>query len=108
MREITRFQIRLSNSGNNSRRDAGALVLSTSGDIPIAILTTVAEGRKPANLPPFIQAWHRDFDYLYVVGPRVPQYRSSRRSWMARCNSSFARFTNPSPSQCTGHIRTLP
>ena len=32
----------------------------------------IAEGRLPIGVPSFIQAWHRDFDYLYIVGPRVP------------------------------------
>ena len=42
------------------------------GPVPSAILAAIAEGRLPIGVPSFIQAWHRDFDYLYIVGPRVP------------------------------------
>ena len=37
-----------------------------------AILAAIVEGRLPIGVPTFIQAWHRNFDYLYIVGPRVP------------------------------------
>jgi hypothetical protein len=48
------------------------LDVSTAGPVPIALLTAIAESRAPADVPAFITSWHRDFDYLYVVGPRTP------------------------------------
>ncbi|MET0675854.1 MAG: hypothetical protein ABW175_08655, partial [Bradyrhizobium sp.] len=26
----------------------------------------------PAGTPPFVQNWQRDFDYLYLIGPSIP------------------------------------
>ena len=48
------------------------LAIPYGGPAPIAVLTTIAEGRIPTSVPSFIRAWHRDFDYLYIVGPRIP------------------------------------
>lgn len=39
---------------------------------PIAILKSVAERGASDAVPFFLRSWQRDFDYLYVVGPRTP------------------------------------
>jgi hypothetical protein len=43
-----------------------------SGPAPVSILKKIAEGPMPADVPPFVRTWHRDYDYLYVVGAPVP------------------------------------
>ena len=48
------------------------LAIPYGGPVPTAILAAIVEGRLPTGVPSFIQAWHRDYDYLYIVGPRVP------------------------------------
>jgi hypothetical protein len=42
------------------------------GPVPVAILADIAAGKTGADATLFIQSWHRDFDYLYVLGPHVP------------------------------------
>jgi hypothetical protein len=39
--------------------------------MPIRVLTAIAAGQTPSDIPPFIRTWYRDYDYLYVLGPRV-------------------------------------
>jgi hypothetical protein len=41
------------------------------GIVPVAVLKAIAENALP-NAPTFIRTWQRDFDYLYVIGPRIP------------------------------------
>jgi hypothetical protein len=48
------------------------LDVPTAGPVPSALLTTIAESQAPAGTPAFVRSWHRDFDYLYLVGPRAP------------------------------------
>lgn len=47
------------------------LQASYGGIAPIATLKAIAENAA-SNVPAFVRAWPRDFDYLYVVGPRSP------------------------------------
>jgi hypothetical protein len=47
------------------------LEVSYGGIVPIAILKAIAEN-PPPNAPAFIRSWQHDFDYLYVIGPRIP------------------------------------
>jgi len=42
------------------------------GPVPVAILAGISAGKTAAGTPSIIQSWYRDFDYLYVLGPRVP------------------------------------
>lgn len=44
---------------------------SFGGVAPVAALKAVAENATP-DVPAFVRAWPRDFDYLYVVGPHSP------------------------------------
>ena len=47
------------------------LAIPYGGPMPMRVLTAIAAGPTSADLPPFIRTWYRDYDYLYVVGPRV-------------------------------------
>ena len=38
--------------------------------VSLPILRAVAAGELPSDTPPYARAWPRDFDYLYLVGPR--------------------------------------
>ena len=42
------------------------------GPVPVVILAAIAAGKTAADTPSFIQSWYRDFDYLYVLGPHIP------------------------------------
>ncbi len=42
------------------------------GPVPVAILKAIIENEAPANIPSYIRSWQNDYDYLYVVGTRVP------------------------------------
>jgi hypothetical protein len=44
------------------------LQVSYGGIAPIAVLKAIAENAAP-EVPAFVRAWPRDFDYLYVIGP---------------------------------------
>jgi hypothetical protein len=41
------------------------------GPAPMALLKHIAEHGAPAGTPAFIRSWARDFDFLYLVGPRI-------------------------------------
>jgi hypothetical protein len=45
------------------------LAIPYGGPVPIRLLGAIAAGGTTAAVPSFIQTWHRDFDYLYVLGP---------------------------------------
>ncbi|MES2029824.1 MAG: hypothetical protein V4477_11675 [Pseudomonadota bacterium] len=45
------------------------LAIPYGGPVPIRLLSAVAAGGAATDFPSFIQSWHRDFDYLYVLGP---------------------------------------
>jgi len=50
------------------------LFFEGSGPVPLATLVRLAEmplADAPAAGPAFIRSWYTDYDYLYVVGPRV-------------------------------------
>jgi hypothetical protein len=48
------------------------LYVPYSGPAPVSILKRIAEGPMPADVPRFVRTWHRDYDYLYVVGAPGP------------------------------------
>jgi len=48
------------------------LAIPYGGPMPIRVLTAIAAGQTPSGIPPFVRTWYRDYDYLYVLGPRVP------------------------------------
>jgi hypothetical protein len=47
------------------------LQASYGGIAPIATLKAIAENAA-SDVPAFVRAWPRDFDYLYVIGPASP------------------------------------
>jgi hypothetical protein len=47
------------------------LAIPYGGPMPIRVLTAIAADQTPSDVPPFIRTWYRDYDYLYVLGPRV-------------------------------------
>jgi hypothetical protein len=51
---------------------AERLAIPHGGPVPVAILASIASGKTAAAVPPYITSWTRDYDYLYVLGPRIP------------------------------------
>jgi hypothetical protein len=47
------------------------LAIPYGGPMPMHVLTAIAAGQAPSDIPPFIRTWYRDYDYLYVLGARV-------------------------------------
>jgi hypothetical protein len=47
------------------------LAIPEGGPVPVRMLAAIAAGRTSPDIPPFIRTWHRDYDYLYVLGPQV-------------------------------------
>jgi hypothetical protein len=47
------------------------LAIPYGGPMPIRVLSAIAAGQTSSDIPPFIRTWYRDYDYLYVLGPRV-------------------------------------
>jgi hypothetical protein len=47
------------------------LLVPYGGIAPIAALKAIAENTVP-DAPDFVRSWPRDFDYLYVIGPAIP------------------------------------
>ena len=47
------------------------LALPYGGPMPMRVLAAIAAGRTSSEIPPFIRTWPRDYNYLYVLGPRV-------------------------------------
>ena len=39
---------------------------------PAKLLKHIAERGAPPGTPTFLQTWQRDFDYLYLIGPPIP------------------------------------
>jgi hypothetical protein len=47
------------------------LAIAQGGPAPIALLKLLPNGHVDAGAPGFLRNWHRDFDYLYLLGPRI-------------------------------------
>ena len=41
------------------------------GPVPVALLEDIAAHGPEADTPQFIRSWPQDFDYLYLVGPKI-------------------------------------
>jgi hypothetical protein len=54
-----------------ARAGVQRLAIPYGGPMPMRVLAAIATGQISTDLPPFIRTWHRDYDYLYVVGPHV-------------------------------------
>ena len=48
------------------------LDIPEGGFLPVKFLKYIAEHDTPAGTPLFVQSWQRDFDYLYLTGPSIP------------------------------------
>jgi hypothetical protein len=48
------------------------LAIPYGGPVPLALLKTIAEQIPPSETPPYIRTWPQDFDYLYLLGPAIP------------------------------------
>jgi hypothetical protein len=48
------------------------LAIPHGGPVPVVILAAIAAGKTPAGTPVYIQSWVRDYNYLYVLGPHIP------------------------------------
>ena len=47
------------------------LAIPEGGPVPVRVLAAIATGRTSPDIPAFIRTWHRDYNYLYVLGPHV-------------------------------------
>ncbi len=47
------------------------LAIPYGGPMPMRVLAAIAAGQTSSGIPPFIRTWYRDYDYLYVLGPRT-------------------------------------
>jgi hypothetical protein len=54
------------------RQDLRRLDIPHAGPAPMKLLQQIAAQGAPAGTPAFIHHWPRDFDFLYLVGPRTP------------------------------------
>ena len=48
------------------------LAFPEGGFLPVTFLKYIAENGAPLGAPPFVENWPRDFDYLYLIGPPIP------------------------------------
>ncbi|MBR1165739.1 hypothetical protein JQ571_02060 [Bradyrhizobium liaoningense] len=44
------------------------IAIPYGGPVPSGLLAAIAMGQPAADAPQFVRTWHRDFDYLYVLG----------------------------------------
>ena len=44
------------------------IAIPYGGPVPLGLLAAIAASQPPADVPPFVRTWFRDFDYLYVLG----------------------------------------
>jgi hypothetical protein len=54
-----------------ARSPVRRLTIPYGGPVPLGVLTAIATGQPPSGVPLFISTWPRDYDYLYVLGPRT-------------------------------------
>jgi hypothetical protein len=47
------------------------LAIPYGSPMPIGVLAAIAASQEQSDIPSFIRTWYRDYDYLYVLGPRV-------------------------------------
>jgi len=54
-----------------ARPNIQRLGITDAGPVPVTVLRAIAAGNTAAGIPPFIRSWSRDYDYLYLLGPRI-------------------------------------
>jgi len=52
------------------------------GFLPVKFLKHIAERGTPAGTPAFVENWQRDFDYLYLIGPSIPNPMPGRLAFV--------------------------
>ncbi len=55
-----------------ARPDMQRLDIPHGGPVPVPILAAIAAGKTADIVPMYLRAWHRDFDFLYVLGAPGP------------------------------------
>jgi hypothetical protein len=65
------------------------LAIPHGGPVPLTILTAIAAGKTAPAVPAFVASWQRDYDYLYLLGPRIDNPLPDRLTEL----TSSARFT---------------
>jgi hypothetical protein len=53
------------------RSDFRRLAMPDAGLVPMRVLTAIAARETQPEAPSSIGTWYRDYDYLYILGPRV-------------------------------------
>jgi hypothetical protein len=48
------------------------LAIPYGGPVPIRLLAAIAARQTLPETPPFVRTWYQDYNYLYVLGPSVP------------------------------------
>ncbi|WP_256806345.1 hypothetical protein [Bradyrhizobium sp. Bra64] len=52
-----------------ARETVRRLAIPYGGPVPADLLAAIATSQPPADVPPFVRTWYRDYDYLYMLGP---------------------------------------
>lgn len=55
-----------------ARADMQRLDIPHGGPVPVSILAAIAAGKTADIVPQYLRSWDRDFQYLYVLGPHIP------------------------------------
>lgn len=55
-----------------TREAVRRLAIPDGGLVPSGLLTAIATGQPPADVPPSLRTWYQDYNYLYVLGPPAP------------------------------------
>lgn len=51
-----------------AREAVRRLAIPYGGPVPSGLLAAIVAGQPPADVPPFVRTWDRDYDYLYLLG----------------------------------------
>jgi hypothetical protein len=54
-----------------ARSNVAHLAITHGGPVPVTVLLAIAAGNAASEIPPFIQSWTHDYDYLYLLGRRI-------------------------------------
>jgi hypothetical protein len=60
------------------------LDIPEGGFLPVKFLKYVVEHGVPTGAPRFVENWQRDFDYLYLIGPSIPNPMPDRLEFVMR------------------------
>jgi hypothetical protein len=65
-----------------ARAEWQRLDIPEGGFLPIKFLKYIVERGAPAGTPPFVENWARDFEYLYLIGPAIPNPMPDRLAFL--------------------------